>query len=258
VSREDHPLYPMLRKLARRHALGAEDEAALLGLPFTKRALQIHHYMVWDGERPNHCCVMLAGFAYRHKLVGSGGRQILSLHMRGDIVNLASAMLLVADHDVQMLTAGEVAMIPLPALRAVAAARPAIGTALWCETLVDGAILREWIVNIGRRAAPARIAHLLCEFALRLEAAGLGTRDGYRIPMSQEELADALGLSAVHVNRTLMDLGKAGLISRTQRDVRIADWQALAEAGDFQPNYLHLGSAEREASGARADELALS
>ena len=104
---------------------------------------------------------------------------------------------------------------------------------MWYETLVDGSIFREWTLNVGRRDARTRMAHLLCEFALRLEVAGLGERYTYNLPMSQEQLADALGLTSVHTNRVLMSLGSAGLVERAQRSVRVVDWDGLTQAGDF-------------------------
>ena len=120
------------------------------------------------------CLPVASGFAYRHKHAGNGGRQILSIHMKGDLVDLQNSLLGVADHNVQMLTAGEVAMIPVEAIRELAFARPNVGMAMWYETLVEGSIFREWVLNIGRRDARTRIAHLLCEFAIRLEGAELG------------------------------------------------------------------------------------
>jgi CRP-like cAMP-binding protein len=109
------------------------------------------------------------------------------------------------------------------------------------ETLIDGSIFREWITNIGRRDARTRVAHLLCEFALRLKVAGLGEQTNYELPMTQEQLADATGLTPVHINRTIKSLEADRLIDRTSaRSIAIGDWRRLAEAGDFQSGYLHL------------------
>jgi CRP-like cAMP-binding protein len=112
--------------------------------------------------------------------------------------------------------------------------------AMWYETLVEGSIFRECILNIGRRDAHARIGHLLCEFAVRLEVAELGKQSDYELPITQEQLADAVSLTAVHVNRTLKSLEKDGYISRTKRRITISDWHKLARIADFQPNYLHI------------------
>ena len=119
---------------------------------------------------------------------------------------------------------------------------------MWFDTLVDGSIFREWIANVGRRDAQTRIAHLLCEFSLRLKVAGLGEANEYELPMTQDQLADCTGLTSVHVNRTLKNLEAKRLIERrSSRTVTIGDWKKLAEAGDFDSNYLHL----------REDEAAL-
>lgn len=130
--------------------------------------------------------------------------------------------------------------MPVKAIQKLAFDRPTVGRAMWYETLVDASIFREWTLNVGRRDSHTRTAHLLCEFALRLETAGLGEQCAYELPMTQEQLADALGLTNVHVNRTLKALSAQGLIERSKRSVKIRDWKRLAAVGDFDSNYLHL------------------
>jgi CRP-like cAMP-binding protein len=160
--------------------------------------------------------------------------------MKGDAVDLQNSLLGTADHSVQTLTRATVAYIPREEIRRVAFDYPNVGMAMWYDTLVDGSIFREWIANIARREAPARLAHLFCEFGLRLEAIGLGDRLSYELPMTQEQLADATGLTPVHVNRTLMDLGARGLIARTKKYVGITDWKRMEDVGGFNDTYLHL------------------
>jgi CRP-like cAMP-binding protein len=236
----DHALAPMVRKLDSHQELDGDDRAAILALPFSRRKVEANHYLVWDGDRPQHTCLLLSGFAYRHKHAGNGGRQIVSIHLRGDIVDLQNSLLGVADHNVQMLTAGEVAMIPVENIRELAFRRPAVGLAMWYETLVEGSIFREWVLNVGRRDARTRIGHLLCELALKMEVAGLGEHTHYELPITQEQLADAVGLTSVHVNRTLMKLEEEGLITRTRRVITVVDWKKLVAVADFEPRYLHL------------------
>jgi len=197
-----------------------------------------------NGDKPRNSGLLLAGFAYRHKEAGNGGRQILSIHMKGDLVDLQNSLLGTADHNVQMLTGGDVALIPVEAIRDLAFRRPNVGMAMWYETLVEGSIFREWVLNIGRRDARTRIAHLLCEFALRLERAELGQSTIYELPITQEQLADAVALTSVHVNRTLMKLESEGLITRTKRIISIVDWKRLVRVADFEPRYLHLDRAQ--------------
>ena len=242
---EKSVLAPMVAKLQQWRPLSYDDQAALLALPHRVIKLRPREYVVREGDRPQSSCLMLSGFSFRHKVAGNGGRQVFSIHMKGDLADLQNSLLGTADHNLQTLTHVEAALIPVEAVQEIAFARPDIGRAMWYETLVDASIFREWTLNVGRRDARTRTAHMLCEFALRLEVAGLGEKCNYQLPMSQEQLADALGLTPVHTNRTLMSLGEDGLISRTHRAVRIEDWPRLAEAGDFDSAYLHLSRAQR-------------
>lgn len=236
----EHALAPMVRKLQLWNPLSEADREALYALPFIERELNAAQYLVWEGDTPQHTCLLMSGYAYRHKSAGNGGRQIMSIHMKGDILDLQNSLLGVADHNVQMLSAGKVALIPVEAVREIAFSRCAVGMAMWYETLVEGSIFREWILNIGRRDALTRIAHLLCEFSVKLESAELGKLSEYELPITQEQLGDAVSLTAVHVNRTLMKLEAEGLISRTKRMITVHDWHELAKVGDFDPRYLHV------------------
>jgi CRP-like cAMP-binding protein len=236
----EHVLAPMARQLSLREELGKADRDAILALPFTVRKVQAGQYLVWDGDRPQHTCLLISGFAIRHKIAGNGGRQIVSIHMRGDIVDLQNSLLGTADHNVQMLTNGEIAMIPVDAMRDLAFNHPSVGMAMWYETLVEGSIFREWVLNVGRRDARTRIAHLLCELALRMEGAGLGEHINYELPITQEQLADAVSLTSVHVNRTLMKLQQDGLITRNRRMITVVDWKKMMSEADFEPRYLHI------------------
>lgn len=245
VTTQDKPststLEPMLRKLEYRQKLDAADRAAVLALPHKIKQLERHDYIVREGDRPQFSCVLLTGFAIRHKIVGTGNRQILAIQMKGEIVDLQNSLLGLADHAVQMLTTGKIAMVPREEVLRISTERPAVSRAMWLDTLVDGSIFREWVANVGRRDARSRIAHLLCEFALRLKLAGLGEENQYELPMTQEQLADSTGLTPVHVNRTIKSLEAEGLIHRTSaRSIHIGDWRRLAEVGDFQSTYLHL------------------
>jgi len=242
MSTHQQTLLPMLTKLQLWMDLDEQDQRAVLSLPHSTKRLGAHQYIVRDGEKPTHSCLLLRGFAYRHKVTGEGGRQIMSIHMKGDVVDLQNSLLRRSDHNVQALTNIDVAYIPVECVRELAFDRPNVGKAMWYETLVDASIFREWTLNVGRRDARTRTGHMLCEFAMRLKVAGLGEQLDYELPMTQEQLADALGLTPVHVNRTLKALEAEGLIERTRRSVKIVNWKALASVGDFDPNYLHLES----------------
>jgi len=235
----DETIERILRRLETRGPLPEEDREAVRRLPFVYRTLEPSTYIVREGDPPVHCALLLTGFAYRHKVTGGGGRQILSVHMPGEFLDLQNSFLEIADHNVQALTRADVAIVPVTALRELAFSRPLVGRAMWIDTLIDAAIFREWIVNVGRRDATSRIAHVLCEFSLRLAAAGLGNEYRYEMPMTQEQLADVTGLTAVHVNRVLKELQRQGLIARDKRAVEIVDWDGLSSVGDFSARYLH-------------------
>ena len=241
----NHELAPLVRKLEQWQFLNPEERDAVLALPHVIRDLKAHQYVVWDGDRPQNTCLILSGFAYRHKLAGNGGRQILSIHMKGDLIDLQNSLLGTADHNVQMMTDGTLALIPIQSIVDIAFRFPAVGMAMWYETLVEGSIFREWILNVGRRDAFTAIAHLLCEFAMRAEAAEIGQTTSYELPLTQEQLADAVGLTPVHVNRTLMRLEEEGHIRRSRRIIEIDDWHNLAKVADFEPRYLHFRNSAR-------------
>jgi CRP-like cAMP-binding protein len=235
----------MVRRLAYWHALSPDDRAAVLNLPHRVRTLEQHNYIIREFDRAESSCVLLSGFAMRHKIVAGGKRQILAIHMKGELVDLQNSLLGCADHSVQMLTAGRVAIIPRAAITRLAFERPNVGKALWTDTLVDASIFREWIANVGRRDARTRLAHLLCEIALRMKVAGLGEQTNYELPMTQDQLADTTGMTSVHINRTIRRLEAEGLIERrSARAIVIGDWRKLAEVGDFNSAYLHLNDGE--------------
>ena len=237
------PLALMVRKLEIHTPLQQGDSDALLTLPHTLKTYEPSAYLVREGDAPEQCAVLLSGFAFRQKLTSSGMRQIVSMHIPGDALDFQHLFLDVADHNVQTLTHADVATIPRTALRELARSRSAIGNAIFVSTLVEGSISREWTLNIGRRDARSRLAHFLCEFAIRLDVVGLTPGQGYELPMSQEQLGDALGLTAVHVNRTIKSLEADGLITRNRRRISFPRWDALRDLADFSTRYLHLAHA---------------
>jgi CRP-like cAMP-binding protein len=233
-------LSPLVKKLKLWGPLDQASEDAILALPHKVEDVSPQKYLVREGEKAAYTCLLLDGFAYRQKVLVDGSRSIVSIHMKGDPVDLQNSMLGIADHSVQTLTAARVAFIPIGDIRQIAIDFPSVGMAMWYDTLVDGSIFREWIANVARRNAATRISHLLCEFGMRLESLGLGDRHSYELPMTQEQLADCTGLTPVHINRTLMDLESRGYIARAKRFVAIADWGKMAQLSGFNDTYLHL------------------
>lgn len=238
---DQSPLQFLVSKLRTRVALSDSAERAVLALAFVERTYEPAAYLIREGSPPNSLCPMIvSGFAFRHKLTVDGARQIVSIHMRGDLLDLQHLFLDCADHNVQALTRLETINIERSALRALILEEPSIGEAMWIEALVDASIYREWVVNVGRRDGATRIAHLLCEFAARLHAAGLGDGRSCTLPMSQEQIGDATGLTSVHVNRTLKALVAGGLIERAKREISFTDLDRIRRAGEFSDAYLHL------------------
>jgi CRP-like cAMP-binding protein len=232
-------LEPLFRRWQRRVSLTPEDKAAIVGLPWSERTYARDSYLVREGEPASVCSLLIKGFAFRQKLVSDGARQIISIHIPGEFLDLQNSLLDVADHNVQCLTRCLVGIIHKSALLDLMAARPNVRRAIWLDSLIDSSIFREWVVNVGRRDARQRIAHLLCELADRMKSSGIANGQSYDFPLTQEQIADCTGLTPVHTNRTLQGLRRDGLISLSSNELSILDWDRLAEIGDFNERYLH-------------------
>ncbi|KQR83542.1 Crp/Fnr family transcriptional regulator [Sphingomonas sp. Leaf343] len=227
-----------------RARLDDADRAAITAMVLQHRHYEPGSYLIREGEPPRPTCAfIISGIAYRQKLTREGARQIVSLEMQGDFVDVQHLFLRVADHNVQSLTRLETAEVSRDGLRKLALTHPAIGEALWVDALIAGSVYREWVTNLGRRDAKTRVAHLLCEFTLRARAAGVAGHPSYELPMTQEQLGDATGLTSVHVNRTLKLLEVDGLIARDRRHIRLLDWGRIVDVADFNSRYLHLDQA---------------
>lgn len=232
-------LRPFIRKLERLGPLGDEDRRVLEGLPLAVRRVGPGQVLLHEGQRPARSLVLLEGWACRSKTLADGRRQIVSFHLPGDILDLAGVLLGQMDHEVCALTPATVAVVPGATLLDWVRHRPGLGLLLWRDTLIDASIFREWVLNVGRRTAFQRVAHLLCELVARLRAAELAPDYRCELPVTQVELADATGLSAVHVNRVVQDLRAEGLIEPRGRVLAVRDWRGLTRAAEFDPAYLH-------------------
>ena len=235
-----HDAHPIITKLESILTLSEGERAAILRLPMQLMSLRADQDIVREGDRPSRCCALLEGFTCTYKVTHAGKRQIMAFHIAGDIPDLQSLHLPTLDNSVQTLTPCRVGFIQHEDLHGLCHAQPRLAGAFWRETLVDAAIFREWMLNIGRREAYGRLAHLLCELVTRMRAVGLVQDYTCELPMTQGELGDALGVSNVHVNRTLQDLRGAGLITLKGGSLVVFDWEGLKQAGEFNPAYLHL------------------
>src|SRR5215208_7067240 len=185
-------LSPLIRRLESIAPVSDDERRAITALPIMVRELKADADIVRDHDRPSQCCAILEGFACRYKVLPEGRRQIMSFHIPGDIPDLQSLHLEIMDHSLATVVPTKVAFIPHEAVRMFLREQPRIADVFWRETLIDAAVFREWVVNVGRRDAYARIAHILCEIYVRLRAVGLVDGQAYQLPITQAELADSL------------------------------------------------------------------
>jgi CRP-like cAMP-binding protein len=220
-------------------ALSDEDVALLVGATAKTRTIAPRQDLIREGDRPGPVFVMLEGWACRYKLLPEGGRQIMAFMMPGDSCDIHVGVLAEMDHSIQTLTTARVAMIDRAQIQTLLEERPQIARALWSTQLVDEGTLRAWIVSMGRRSSVARVAHLMCELYLRARNIGLVDGNELELPITQIVLADALGLTPVHVNRVIRTLRQAEVMALREKSLLIVDPTKLAEIAGFDENYLH-------------------
>ena len=238
----------LVRKLCSISPISEDEEQCIRALPLSVKEMGADEVIVREGDRPFACCLLIEGFVCRYKFTDEGKRQIFSFHTPGDIPDLQSFHLKRMDHSLGTLTRCKVAFIPHDSIANLTRRCPRVGDVLWRDTLIDAAVFREWMIGIGRRSAYTRIAHVLCEVFVRLKAVGLTDGDQCEWPITQAEIGDALGLSTVHVNRSLQELRGDGLIELGGGSLRILDWNGLKKAGEFDPTYLHLSDEAESAA----------
>ena len=234
----------LIRRLETITSLSEDEKNAILALPVKVVELRADADIVREGDRPSQCCLLVEGFLCRYKVLSDGKRQIMAFYVPGDIPDLLSLHIDVMDHSLATIVPSKVAFIPHDPLRRLIDQNPTIAGAFWRDTLVDAALFREWVVNLGSRDAYSRIAHLICEVFLKLKAVGLIKGNSFDFPITQSEIGDATGLSTVHVNRSIMELRKDGLITLEKGRCTIPDFSRLEDAALFDPTYLHLRSGQ--------------
>ncbi|EHP92744.1 transcriptional regulator, Crp/Fnr family [Methylorubrum extorquens DSM 13060] len=232
---------PLIRKLERFAPLSDADRSLLEQICANPRIVPSQTDLVREGDRPDGVFVVLSGFACRHKLRANGARQINAYLLPGDLCDLDVAPLDEMDHTITTLSACKVVRLAPELIADLLTHHPQIARALRKNRLVDEATLREWLMNIGRRSAVERLAHLFCELLLRFRAVGLAPEDSYPLPLTQADLADTAGITSVHVNRSLKELRQGGLIELQGRQLTILDYARLRALAEFRANYLHLG-----------------
>jgi CRP-like cAMP-binding protein len=231
---------PMIRKLESIFRLTDDERQAIENLPMQLAVIKDHQDLVREGDRPSRSCLILSGFTATYKITAGGKRQIVSFGIAGDIPDLQSLHLKTLDISISTLTTCRIGFITHDDLRDLCTRFPRIAAAFWRETLIEGAIFREWVTNVGRREAYNRMAHVLCELLVRLRAVGLVEGHSCNLPITQGEFADAMGITPVHVNRVLKEMRAEGLVEMNGDRLNIPDWDKLKQAGEFDPTYLHL------------------
>lgn len=231
---------PMIRKLESIFTLTDDERKALEALPMQLAVIEDDQDIVREGDRPSRSCLILSGFTCTYKVTKGGKRQIMTFGIAGDLPDLQSLHLSTLDLSIGTLTPCRVGFITHDDLRDLCERYPRIAAAFWRETLIEGAIFREWLLNVGQREAYNRIAHLFCEMLVRLRAVGLAEDHACDLPITQAEIADAMGITSVHINRVLKHMRADGLIETTGTRLTIPDWDRLKEVGEFTPRYLHL------------------
>jgi CRP-like cAMP-binding protein len=231
---------PHLKKLRKRTEISLEEERVLRGLITETRRVPADRILIRAGEELNNSVFLLDGWMARSKDMATGERQVTELHITGDFPDLHGFTLKRLDHDIVTLSECTIGLVPHERLLEVTRNYPHLTRVFWFSTNVDAAITRELALSLGQRSAISRMAHLFCELYVRLDVVGRTKGNRYEFPLTQRELSECLGLTVVHVNRTLQELRRKGLVEFENRHLTIVDRMGLEGIAEFDPNYLYL------------------
>jgi len=233
-------LEKFLRRLLLRSRLSKPEQEAILALPGQEVRTAAHRDIVRPGHRSTFSTLVVDGLVARFDQLANGHRQITALHIAGDFCDLHSLAVPETGWGMESLTDSVVRQVPHEALRKLVTGSPAIAIAFWRDTVVDSSLLAKWASALGRRSAKSRLAHLLCEMGTRVEHAGLGTADNFDFPITQSQIADVLGITPVHLNRTMQALRQEQLLTTSGSRFSLPDRQRLCQIALFDPAYLLL------------------
>jgi CRP-like cAMP-binding protein len=228
----------LLSRLERFNTLSAVDRQWIVDLPLKLVDYPADRDIIFYGYSASRCTLVLDGFLYSHKAVAGSRRQITSFFVPGDVVDLPTLYLPRVDHTIATLGPAVLGFVPHAALKKVLDESSVLAQAFWLETLMQAAIFQEWVVNLGRRDAFARLAHIVCELTVRLQSVGLARDFSFSMPWTQLDVADACGISNVHANRVIQELRHLELVEWDSRRLRIRNWGALVRLADFNDDYL--------------------
>lgn len=236
---------PLLANLEQRDRLSDAEKDSLRAILTRERRVAAQEDIVMEGDRPTTSSLLLEGFAARYNITSDGQRQLASLHVRGEFIDLHAFLAKTMDHGIVALSPCRIALAEHSALRDITERAPHIARLLWLDTLIQAAISRQWIVAMGRRSRAAHLAQIICELYMRLQIVDQIEDGGFYFPLSQLQMADIMGLSLVHMNRVIQELRAAGFISWTRERIVVHDWARLKAFADFDPTYLHLRNEPR-------------
>jgi CRP-like cAMP-binding protein len=246
MDRQPEPTLSLfLKRLLRRSDLNAQEQRAILSLTGVTHRHRPNEDIVSPGERVDSACLVAKGLVARYDQRLDGRRQITSFYIAGDMCDLHSLVAPKASWSITSVIEATVIRVPHTQLGRLCVEYPALALAFWRDCTVDASIFTTWEGNLGRKSAKERLTHLFCEMGLRMEAAGLGTRQAYEFRATQERLSEATGLTAVHVNRTLQHIRAEGLVKFDRGFVEIPDWNALAAIAEFDPGFLMLDGPQK-------------
>lgn len=240
----------LVRRLGGYATLDVEEAQALANSMWKECRFAPHEHLGLARRPAEGLFVLQSGIACRYRMASDGRRQIVGFLVPGDVCNLRASLLRSVDHSTCALKKVCAAQIRVDAATTLLERYPRVSRALWWMTTVEDSITREWLINVGCRSAFERLAHLLCELFWRLEAVGLARDNQCDLPLTQVELGDALALTSVHVNRTLMEMRRARLISLERGRLELINRRALEAAAEFDPHYLYLGTGDPSLSAA--------
>ena len=241
------PVGCLARKLRVRDELSAREEAVLRDAVVETETFRAGATVIKARVELTRSALVIDGLVARYKDLSEGQRQIMELHVPGDFTDLHGFLLKRLDHEIGAISEARIGYVPHATLRRISEEEPHLARLLWLSTLMDASIQRERILSIGRRQAMSRIAHLLCELCLRFDLIGMADGTSYALAMTQLDLADATGLTPVHVNRMLRGLRERGLLTFRGGRVQIHDWAGVQEVAEFDPAYLHIERRPRSA-----------
>lgn len=238
-------LTTLYAKLERRDNLSEGEKVSLAGCADRLVEARRGFDLVRQGDRPGQSTLLVKGVAVRYRVLHQGQRQITAVHVAGDFVDLHSFLLKEMDHAVGALSDCDVLLFPHEKLLNLTETQPHLTRLLWLSTLIDASVHREWLVAMGRRTAAQQIAHLICELYVRLSVVENVTDHTFSLPITQVDIGDILGLSSVHVNRTLQSLREEKLFTWNKQTIQILDWPGLQKRAEFDPLYLHISKEPR-------------